>query len=68
MLRVLLHVTLLTSLFVGAVFYAGNAIGAWEPANLPVHAPDAASTEKTNVKKHKNQKKHEEPAKRNKKR
>jgi hypothetical protein len=32
MLRVLLYVSLLGALFVGAVFFAGNAIGAWEPA------------------------------------
>lgn len=65
MLRVLLHVSLLTVLFVGAVLYAGNAIGAWEPANLPPHAPDASSTEKTKAKKHN---KHDAPAKRHKKR
>jgi hypothetical protein len=36
MLRVLLYVALLGALFVGAVLSAGNAIGAWEPAVLPV--------------------------------
>jgi hypothetical protein len=65
MLRVLLHVSLLSVLFVGAVLYAGNAIGAWEPPSVPVHAPDASSTEKTKAKKHK---KHDAPAKRDKKR
>ena len=65
MLRVLLHVSLLTVLFVGAVLYAGNAIGAWEPPSVPVHAPDASATEKTKAKKHK---KHDAPAKRDKKR
>jgi hypothetical protein len=64
MLRVLLHVSLLTVLFVGAVLYAGTAIGAWEPASVPVHAPDASSTEKTKAK----HKKHDAPAKRDKKR
>jgi hypothetical protein len=67
MLRVLLYVSLLSALFAGAVLYAGNAIGAWEPPNLPVHAPDASSTEKTKAKKHKNQKKHQQPVKRDKK-
>ena len=64
MLRVLLYVALLGALFVGAVLYTGNAIGAWEPANLPVHAPDVSSTERAKGKKHK---KHEPPAKRDKK-
>ena len=68
MLRVLLYVTVLTALFAGAVFYSGNAIGAWEPPNLPVHAPDASSAEKAQAKKHKNQSKHQQPAKRDKKR
>jgi hypothetical protein len=36
MLRVLLYVTLLGALFVGAVLSAGNAIGAWEPAFPPI--------------------------------
>ena len=51
MLRVLLYVSLLGALFVGAVFFAGNAIGAWEPATVPLHAPDASSTETTKAKK-----------------
>ena len=51
MLRVLPYVSLLGALFVGAVFFAGNAIGAWEPATVPLHAPDASSTETTKVKK-----------------
>jgi hypothetical protein len=45
MLRVLLYVTLLAALFVGSVLWAGNAIGAFEPPNLPAHAP-GVSTEK----------------------
>jgi hypothetical protein len=49
MLRVLLYVTLLAGLFVGAVFWAGNAVGAFEPVNLPAHAPGASSTETTKV-------------------
>jgi hypothetical protein len=68
MLRVLLHVSLLGALFVGAVFFAGNAIGAWEPATVPLHAPNASSTETTKVKKDKKGKKHERQAKREKKR
>jgi hypothetical protein len=70
MLRVLLYVSLLTALFAGAVFYSGNAIGAWEPPNLPAHAPDASSTDKTKAKKHKKHQKDEKrqaPAKRDKK-
>jgi hypothetical protein len=59
MLRVLLHVTLLAGLFVGAVFWAGNAVGAFEPMNLPAHAPGASSTGTTKVEKpHKNHAKH----------
>jgi hypothetical protein len=61
MLRVLLYVTLLSALFAGTVLYVGNAIGAWEPANLPVHAPKAPSTGKP--KKHA---KHEHAAKKEK--
>jgi hypothetical protein len=68
MLRVLLYVTLLMALFVGTAVWGGNAIGAWEAPNVPPHAPDASSTEKTKAKKHKNQKKHQQPAKRDKKR
>jgi hypothetical protein len=65
MLRVLLYVTLLSALFVGTVLYAGNAMGAWDPANLPVHAPDTSSTGKAKPKKHA---KHEHSAKPEKKR
>jgi hypothetical protein len=65
MLRVLLYVALLGALFVGAVLWTGNAIGAWEPANLPLHAPDVSSP---GSKKDKKGKKHEQPAKRDKKR
>jgi hypothetical protein len=36
MVRVVVYVTLLGALFVGAVLYAGNAIGAWEPAVAPL--------------------------------
>jgi hypothetical protein len=68
MLRVLLYVSLLGALFVGAVFFAGNAIGAWEPARVPLHAPDASAKETTKVKKDKTGKKHERQAKRGKKR
>jgi hypothetical protein len=48
MLRVLLYVTLLAALFVGSVLWAGNAIGAFEPPNLPAHAP-GVTTEKAKV-------------------
>jgi hypothetical protein len=65
MLRVLLYVTLLTALFVGTAVWGGNAIGAWEAPKVPLHAPDATSTERAKVKKHK---KHDPPAKRDKKR
>jgi hypothetical protein len=67
MLRVLLYVSLLGALFVGAVFFAGNAIGAWEPATVPLHAPGASSTETTKAKKGENGKKAERPKKRDKK-
>ena len=63
MLRVLLYVSLLGALFVGAVFFAGTAIGAWEPATVPLHAPDGSSTETTKVK---TGKKADRPAKRDK--
>lgn len=66
MLRVLLYVTLLAALFVGTAVWGGNAIGAWEAPNVPLHAPDAPSTERTKAKKDKKQ---DEPqAKRDKKR
>jgi hypothetical protein len=69
MLRVLLYVALLTALFVGTAVWGGNAIGAWEAPSVPLHAPDATSTEKTNGKKHKNQKnQRQHEAKREKKR
>jgi hypothetical protein len=45
MLRVLLYVTLLAGLFVGAVLGAGNALGAFEPVNVPLHAPGGATTD-----------------------
>jgi hypothetical protein len=62
MLRVLLYVTLLAGLFVGAVLGAGNALGAFEPVNVPLHAPGGASTDtgksqKPDKKQHKDHKK-----------
>jgi hypothetical protein len=63
MLRVLLYVTLLAALFGGAVLWAGNAVGAFEPVNVPLHAPGVTSTEKAKADKpHKKQ--HQEPKKR----
>jgi hypothetical protein len=64
MVRVVLYVALLGALFAGAVLWAGNAIGAWEPATVPLHAPPAASTETTKTPKAKKsqQKKHRKPA------
>jgi hypothetical protein len=50
MLRVLLYVTLLGALFVGAVLWTGNAVGAFEPVNVPAHAP-GMSTSKAKPKK-----------------
>jgi hypothetical protein len=59
MLRVLLYVALLAGLFAGAVLWAGNAVGAFEPMTIPAHAP-GVSTEPTKVEKpHKKQ--HKEP-------
>jgi hypothetical protein len=49
MLRVLLYVTLLGALFVGAVLWTGNAVGAFEPMNVPAHAP-GMSTKKAKAK------------------
>jgi len=49
MLRVLLYVTLLGALFVGAVLWTGNAVGAFEPLK-PAQAP-GVSTEKAKAKK-----------------
>jgi hypothetical protein len=49
MLRVLLYVFLLGALFVGAVLWTGNAVGAFEPMNVPAHAP-GMSTEKAKQK------------------
>lgn len=59
MLRVLLYVTLLGALFVGAVLWTGNAVGAFEPVSVPAHAP-GMSTEKVKAKKpqHHKHKKH----------
>ena len=55
----LLYVTLLGALFVGAVLWTGNAVGAFEPVNVPAHAP-GVSTEKVKAKKpqHRKHKKH----------
>jgi hypothetical protein len=63
MLRVLLYVALLAGLFAGAVLWAGNAVGAFEPMTIPSHAPGASSTEPAKVqkphkKKHHRSKKH----------
>jgi hypothetical protein len=66
MLRALIYVTLLATLFGASVLWAGNAIGSWEPPNVPLHASGAVSTETTKVPKH-HQKKHKAPAKRAKK-
>jgi hypothetical protein len=66
MLRVLVYVSLLATLFGGSVLWAGNAIGSWEPPNVPLRAPGAVSTETTEVPKQ-HQKKHKAPAKRHKK-
>jgi hypothetical protein len=43
MLRVVLYVALLAALFAGAVLWTGNAIGAWEPATVPLHAPTVST-------------------------
>jgi hypothetical protein len=51
MLRVLLYVTLLAGLFIGAVLGAGNALGAFEPVNVPLHAPAGPSTNTVKVQK-----------------
>jgi hypothetical protein len=60
MLRVLLYVTLLGALFVGAVLWTGNAVGAFEPVNLPAHAPGMSTEEKVKAKnpQHNKHKKH----------
>jgi hypothetical protein len=63
MLRVLLYVTLFAGLFAGAVLWAGNAVGAFEPMTIPSHAPGAPSTQtnkadKPHKKHHRASKKH----------
>lgn len=61
MLRVVLYVALLGALFAGAVLWAGNAIGAWEPATVPLQVPSASTTttgKKPPPKKHHQQAKH----------
>jgi hypothetical protein len=35
MVRVVVYVTLLALLFCGAVLWAGNAMGSWEPPSVP---------------------------------
>jgi hypothetical protein len=65
MLRVLVYVSLLAILFGAAVLWAGNAMGSWEPPNVPSHAPGSVSTETTKTPKQ--HQKHEAPAKRHKK-
>jgi hypothetical protein len=65
MLRVLVYVSLLATLFGAAVLWAGNAMGSWEPP-VPSHAPGSVSTETTKVPKQ-HQKKHKAFAKRHKK-
>jgi hypothetical protein len=65
MLRVVLYVALLGALFAGAVLWTGNAIGAWEPPTVPLHAP-TLSTETPAGKKHQ-PKKHHAPVKKPKK-
>jgi hypothetical protein len=66
MLRVLVYVSLLATLFGAAVLWAGNAMGSWEPPNVPLHGPDSVSAETTKVPKQ-HQKKHKASAKRHKK-
>jgi hypothetical protein len=61
MVRVLVYVSLLAVLFGGAVLWAGNAIGSWEPPAVPLHAPGVSSSETTEVTKH-HHKKHHTPA------
>jgi hypothetical protein len=56
MLRVLVYVSLLATLFGAAVLWAGNAMGSWEPPHVPLHAPGSVSTETTKAPTH--QKKH----------
>lgn len=51
MLRVLLYVLLLAALFMGAVVYTGNAIGAWETKPLPEPGTAPVSTEREKAKK-----------------
>ena len=48
MVRVVVYVTLLGALFVGAVLSAGSAIGAWEPAVAPL----STTVEKSKENKH----------------
>lgn len=46
MLRVVLYVSLLATLFVGTVLGAGNAIGAWGPPAVPASPTSTAPAEK----------------------
>jgi hypothetical protein len=57
MLRVLLYVSMLAVLFAGSVFWAGNAIGSWEPPSVPLHAPGAVTNQTT--KHHHHEKQHQ---------
>jgi hypothetical protein len=58
MVRVLVYVSLLAVLFGGAVLWAGNAIGSWEPPAVPLHAPGVSTTETTKATKHHHKKRH----------
>jgi hypothetical protein len=58
MLRVLFYVSMLAVLFAGAVFWAGNAIGSWEPPSVPLHAPGAAAKATTKAHAHHPKKHH----------
>lgn len=62
MVRVLLYVALLGALFVGAVLSAGNAIGAWEPAVLPVSST-TVDGKSGKAKKHHGKRDQQRPAK-----
>jgi hypothetical protein len=66
MLRVLVYVSLLATLFGAAVLWAGNAMGSWEPPNVPSHAPGSVSTSTTKAPEQ-HQKKHKTYTKRHKK-
>jgi hypothetical protein len=46
MLRILLYVAAVVALFVGAVVYGGNAIGAWDPLPPAPEPPPAVKLAK----------------------